>query len=206
MADFQTLYNQIYSQLAAPTVSYSAPSKAQLANEIAAYLRPQYDQAVAARQDQTIENKASIDTDAASRGMGRSTWVTDVKDRAMDAEASDVANLESNYQAALSQAVQEQYNQAVSNKLAVDQFNASNSATAKGQAYQLAYAQNEKANKGKGGNGSIINVNETHVGPNGIITTKIGDRWISDIGLEKGLKDGSIKAKQQKDGTYYFTW
>jgi len=82
--------------------------------------------------------------------MGRSTWVTDVKDRAMDAEAADIANMESNYNATLQQAVNDQYNQAMQNKLAADQFNASAAASAKGTAYQLAMSQYNKSG-GTGG-------------------------------------------------------
>lgn len=73
--------------------------------EIEAALRPTYDSYIEARKKQTQTNRGEIDVDAASRGLSRSTWVTDAKSRQMDAEADDIAGYESQYAAALSGAV-----------------------------------------------------------------------------------------------------
>jgi hypothetical protein len=99
----------------APTISSQAPkytaperisverintdmqSQAELANQIAAYLRPYTENAINARRQQTAQNRAAIDVDAASRGMGSSTWVTDAKLRQAQAEAADIANLENTF-------------------------------------------------------------------------------------------------------------
>lgn len=99
----------------APTISSKAPayaapdkinverintdmqSQAELANQIAAYLRPYTENAINARKHQTIQNRAAIDVDAASRGMTPSTWVTDAKLRQAQAEASDIANIENTF-------------------------------------------------------------------------------------------------------------
>lgn len=77
----------------------------ELANQIAAYLRPYTENAINARKHQTIKNRAAIDVDAASRGMGASTWVTDAKNRQAQAEASDLINLENTYLGNLNQGV-----------------------------------------------------------------------------------------------------
>ena len=132
---FDSYYNSIKSSLTPQTVSYTMPDLSTLSSQIAAYLRPSYDQAIAARQEQTAQNRADIDADAASRGMGRSSWVSDVKARESKAEASDIADLESNYGAALAEAVLTQYNQHLSNKLQADLANAEIAA----QYEQLAY-------------------------------------------------------------------
>lgn len=132
---FESYYNSIKSSLVPQTVTYAMPDVNTLSSQIAAYLRPAYDQAIVNRQNQTVQNRADIDADAASRGMGRSTWVTDVKARESKAEAADIANLESNYGAALAEAVLGQYNQHLNNKLQVDLANAQMMA----QYEQLAY-------------------------------------------------------------------
>lgn len=80
-------------------------SQQELANQIAAYLRPYTENAINARKQQTIKNRAAIDVDAASRGMGASTWVTDSKNRQAQAEAADIANLENTYLGNLNQSV-----------------------------------------------------------------------------------------------------
>jgi hypothetical protein len=72
-------------------------SQAELANQIAAYLRPYTENAINARKHQTIQNRAAIDVDAASRGMTPSTWVTDAKLRQAQAEAADIANIENTF-------------------------------------------------------------------------------------------------------------
>lgn len=105
-------------------------SQQELANQIAAYLRPYTENAIRQRQQQTVANRAAIDVDAASRGMGASTWVTDAKNRQVKAEATDIANLENTYLGNLNQSVfsadqaqrERAYNAAAQN--AVNQLNA----------------------------------------------------------------------------------
>lgn len=85
------------------TVKYTPQSASALKSAIAKALRPQYDAAIRNRQNTAAANRASIDADAAARGLGSSSWVTDVKNRQNNAEAQDVANLEGQYSAALYQ-------------------------------------------------------------------------------------------------------
>jgi hypothetical protein len=154
---FEGYYNSIKASLVPQTVSYAMPDMNALTSQIAAYLRPAYDQAIANRQNQTVQNRADIDADAASRGMGRSSWVTDVKARESKAEATDIANLESNYGAALAEAVLGQYNQHLNNKLQVDLANAQMLAQYEQLAYDRAgdmYNLMQASKKSSGGNGS----------------------------------------------------
>lgn len=141
-------YNQIIKQLGNTSLTpseitydpldYVLPSQVELSQQIAEYLRPQYDSAIKNRQQQTSQNRAAIDVDAASRGMTSSTWTTDAKNRQAISEAADIASLESAYGSALAQNVLDLYNQHLQNKLNVDTFNKSN---------QLTVQQQNAANK-----------------------------------------------------------
>ena len=83
--------NQLYEKLSAtmPTVQYNPTSTAQLRDNLETAYRAGYDQSVDARREATRRNNAAIDADAAARGMGASTWVTDAKMRQADSEAAD---------------------------------------------------------------------------------------------------------------------
>ena len=135
---------------------YNLPTtdKDEIRSYVESYLRTAYDQSIENRRKQTEADRAMIDLDAYSRGMGGSTWVTDAKQRLQDAEADDIAKMEANYQAGLNEAVLNQYNQAVAQGLA-----------AQNNAYDLAkdlysLGQNAKAgvgsvsSSGSGGGGS----------------------------------------------------
>lgn len=153
-SSFDSYYNSIKASLSPQTISYTMPDLNALTGQIAAYLRPSYDQAIANRQTQTEQNRADIDADAASRGMGRSSWVTDVKARENKAEATDIANLESNYGAALAEAVLNQYNMHLSNKLQADMANAEMAAKYEQLAYDRAADMYNMMLKSSGGSGS----------------------------------------------------
>ena len=123
---------------------YNLPTtdKDEIRSYVESYLRTAYDQSIENRRKQTEADRAMIDLDAYSRGMGSSTWVTDAKQRLQDAEADDIANMEANYQAGLNEAVLNQYNQAVAQGLA-----------AQNNAYDLAkdlYSLGQNAKAGVG--------------------------------------------------------
>ena len=130
---------------------YNLPTtdKDEIKSYVESYLRTAYDRSIENRRKQTEADRAMIDLDAYSRGMGGSTWVTDAKQRLQDAEADDIAKMEANYQAGLNEAVLNQYNQAVAQGLA-----------AQNNAYDLAkdlysLGQNAKAGVGSmAGSGS----------------------------------------------------
>ena len=111
---------------------------------VESYLRTAYDQSIENRRKQTEADRAMIDLDAYSRGMGSSTWVTDAKQRLQDAEADDIAKMEANYQAGLNEAVLNQYNQAVAQGLA-----------AQNNAYDLAKDLYSLGQNAKAGVGSV---------------------------------------------------
>lgn len=123
--DYLEKYKQLQSALIAPTINYTPTSRDQYLADIQAALRPGYDLAIAQRQKQTDANKAELDVDAASRGMGASTWLSDVKDRQNRYESEDIATLESQYAAAQAQQLLNALQGEKANQLAADQFNAS---------------------------------------------------------------------------------
>ena len=89
---------------------------ATLQANIEAALRPQYDRSIQELNQQRIERNAEIDVDAASRGMGNSTWVTDAKLRQMRGTEDAIADLNANYNptlySALADAIKDRDNNA----------------------------------------------------------------------------------------------
>ena len=136
-----------WSDLAKMVLSgYNLPTtdKDEIRSYVESYLRTAYDQSIENRRKQTEADRAMIDLDAYSRGMGGSTWVTDAKQRLQDAEADDIAKMEANYQAGLNEAVLNQYNQAVAQGLA-----------AQNNAYDLAKDLYSLGQNAKAGVGSV---------------------------------------------------
>lgn len=123
---FTTYYNKVYNTLSqqAPTVEYNMTPEAKLRAGIQNSLLPAYRQAIANRQRQTNVERASIDADAAARGMGSSTWVTDAKTRRADSEADDIATMQGNYMSTLASRLADAIYAEKANKLSADQFNA----------------------------------------------------------------------------------
>ncbi|MDD3919914.1 MAG: hypothetical protein PHO41_01865 [Eubacteriales bacterium] len=101
----QEYMQQILAIYDVPQVSYTPRSAASFESEYASFLRPEVDQSISRRKEATVTYQAELDADAISRGMGASTYVTDVKDRQLDAEADDIAAMESDYQATLSKMI-----------------------------------------------------------------------------------------------------
>lgn len=144
---FSSAFNDAMSMIPKTSINYTPTSEASIRSNIQSYLRPAVDQAIGQRQKQTLTNKANIDADAASRGMGASTWVTDVKNRQQNAEASDIGMMESNYGATLAQQIAQALAQEKANSLSAAQFNAQSQMSAISQALSLAnglYGQQQK--------------------------------------------------------------
>ena len=146
-SDVNDLASLILQQYNTPTTNMD-----EIRASVESYMRNAYDQSIAERKKQTEEERAMIDLDAYSRGLGSSTWVTDAKQRLQDAEADDIAKMEANYQAGLSEAVLNQYNAAVAQGLAAQD----NAYALAAELYNLG--QNAKAGVGSasisGGGGS----------------------------------------------------
>ena len=105
------------------TITYDPMSPSVLKSALAKALRPGYDKAIETRNKSAATNRAQIDADAAARGIGASTWVTDVKNRQNNAAAADIANLEGDYQSKLYESLLSRLADQESKKLTVDQAN-----------------------------------------------------------------------------------
>ncbi|MEG1524935.1 MAG: hypothetical protein RRZ24_10280 [Clostridia bacterium] len=132
----QGLTKQMYQTTFRPEpIQFDPLSEDELKSQISGWLRPSYDQAILDRQKHTVLTRAELDADAISRGMGASTYVTDVKNRQLRSEAQDIALLETNYGSVLAKNLQERLSAQQDRKMEVDQFNREQEAAA----YRLAY-------------------------------------------------------------------
>ncbi|MDD6047569.1 MAG: peptidoglycan-binding domain-containing protein [bacterium] len=153
-------YDKALSMLSAPAVQVNRPARAEIQADVEASLRPAAEQAIATRRARGETNMAELDADAASRGMGASTYVTSVKEREMANTERDVATIESNYGAALAERVAS-YLQYYTNlefqaqmQNAQLQYNAKNAAASLAAqwyaAYQSASAKESRKRSGTG--------------------------------------------------------
>lgn len=144
-ANLQTQYDNILSHLsdsgAYTPLSMPEQTLDGITEQLAQIYRPQVERAIAQRYGATKQQKAAIDADAASRGVGTSTWVTDAKNRIMNAEAADIAGLESDYISQLSGDALKQYQNYLGDKLKLDQYNQQLKAALGGAAYDQAMQQ-----------------------------------------------------------------
>jgi len=130
------LISQMYERFAPQEVVYDAKNEDEIRSSVSAWLRPGYDQAIVVRKGQTLTNKANLDADAIARGMGASTYVTDVKNRQQNAESHDIATMESDYGATLAKYVSEGVETENERQLDVLKFNAEQ----RQNAYELAFS------------------------------------------------------------------
>ena len=168
-ANLEKAYNSIYNQLqgSGGYTPLSMPEQTldSITEQLSGVLRPQYERAIAQRYGATKQQKAAIDVDAASRGMGTSTWVTDAKNRIMNAEAADIAGMESDYASQLAGDALNQYNNYLGDKLALDKYNQQLAQALGDDAYNRAMQQlsagliNPVGKGGKGGGGGKDNYN-----------------------------------------------
>ena len=149
------MVNDLYKRFQPQEITYDAKSEEEIRSAIAEWLRPGYDKAIANRQEQTQANKANLDADAIARGMGASTYVTDVKNRQQNAESSDIASLEADYGSVLSKYVLDSVDGEKDRALEAEKYNADARQAAYDKAYTAAlslYEQYKKtAGKSKGG-------------------------------------------------------
>ena len=98
---FETIYEKTKKDYVPQQMSYTPLDEKTLADRIGAALRPVYEKAIAAIFRGNKHADAELDADAISRGMGSSTFVSDLKRRQDNAAADDVKELESDYGAKL---------------------------------------------------------------------------------------------------------
>lgn len=138
---------EMYARFAPQQVTYDTRSEEEIRATVAAWLRPSYDQAIVNRQTQTRQNKANLDADAIARGMGASTYVSDVKNRQQNAESSDIAYLEADYGSVLSKYVLDTVDSEKDRALEAEQYNADARQAAYDKAYTAALSLYEQYKK-----------------------------------------------------------
>ena len=135
---FETIYEKAKKDYAPQLVTYTPLDEQTLAERIGAVLRPLYDKAIAAIFRGNRRQDAELDADAISRGMGSSTFVTDVKRRQDNAAADDVRELESDYGTKLADQLYKAMEGERSRMLEVEKFNAQQRNAAMEQAFAAA--------------------------------------------------------------------
>ena len=137
---FETLFAQMLAHYMPETVEFTPLSEEVLRDTIRNWLRPAYEQAIQSRREQTERINAELDADAWSRGMGQSTYLSDVKERQLENESRDVDALESDYASTLAQHLLNAIEEQQTAQLEVDKFNAEQINHANEQAAAAAQA------------------------------------------------------------------
>lgn len=150
--------DSMYARYQPQELEFDEQTQDELSASVAAWLRPGYDQAIQNRKAQTQTYRAEIDADAIARGMGSSTYVSDVKSRQNSAEAGDIASLESDYGATLVKYVSQGLETQNEQKLETASYNAEQRKNAYDMAYAAAlqlFAQYKKSGGGSGKKTSV---------------------------------------------------
>lgn len=122
-------YKRTYESSAPQAVTFNKINVADetlegLTSRVKAALNPMYDSAINDRMQSSVQARAQYDADAFSRGMGASTWLSDVKSREGRAAASDIANLNASFGGTVAENATAQYQNFLGNKLQADSANA----------------------------------------------------------------------------------
>lgn len=154
---FETIYEKAKKDYAPQLVTYTPLDEQTLAERISAVLRPLYDKAIAAIFRGNQRQDAELDADAISRGMGSSTFVTDVKRRQDNVTAEGARDLESDYGAKMADQLYKAMEGEREKQLEVEKFNAQQKSAADAQAFEAAkvmyeaYLAAKKRHSGGGG-------------------------------------------------------
>ena len=135
---FETIFAKTKKEYAPQLVNYTPLDEQTLAERISAVLRPVYDKAIAAIFRGNQRQDAELDADAISRGMGSSTFVSDLKRRQDSAAADDANDLETEYGARLSDQLYKAMEGERDRQLEADKFNAQQRNEAMEQAFSAA--------------------------------------------------------------------
>ena len=137
---FESLFSEVLARYLPETVAYTPLGEDVLRATIQNWIRPAYEQAIRDRRERTQQQNAELDADAWARGMGESTYVTDVKSRAYENESRDVSDLESDYASTLAGHLYDAMRAQQEQKVAVDEFNAQQVNAAREHASETALA------------------------------------------------------------------
>ena len=157
---FEAIYNRMKEEHAPQLISFTPTDEKTLADRISAVLRPVYEKAISALFKGNKRSDAELDADAISRGMGSSTFVTDVKRRQDNIAAEGARELESEYGTQLADQLYKAMDAERDKQLDVEKFNAQQRSEAMTQAFEMAkvlyeaYLAEKSRHSGGGGGGS----------------------------------------------------
>ncbi len=135
---FETIYEKTRKDYAPQLISYTPLDEQTLVERISAVLRPVYDKAIAAIFQRNRHADAELDADAISRGMGSSTFVSDLKRRQDNVAANNVSDLETEYGSKLADQLYKAMEGERDRLLEVEKFNAQQQSAALEQAFSAA--------------------------------------------------------------------
>lgn len=135
------------------TIEFTPLDESVLQETIRNWLRPAYEQAIKNRRSETDRINAELDADAWSRGMGNSTYLTDVKERQYRGEQRDIETLEGGYASELAKHLYDAMKEQQEMKISVDRFNAEQINHAREQAMNAAEALYQAFLSGLGNTG-----------------------------------------------------
>ena len=155
--DYKTYLGDLYKDVLkkTQTINYTPRSDGQLKAMIQGYLRPGLDKNIAQREQQGRMNNSAVDADAAARGMGGSTWLTDMKNRQNNAVSSDISGLRSDYTTNLFNSLMSKISEQDANMMQVQQFNANAKNKALDRAFAATNANINSWAKSNGGGGGV---------------------------------------------------
>ena len=145
---FDAAYEAVAPYFAPYTVSYQPVDARTLQSLLEASIRPAYDQAIARRRESTAAYNAALDADAWARGIGQSTYVTDVKQRNQRDEARDVDTLEASYGSTLAERLFAALSEQEERALDAEKFNAEQWNDAKSRMYSAASSMTRGSGSG----------------------------------------------------------
>ena len=222
---FESIYQRMQEQYAPQLISYTPLDEKTLAERISAVLRPVYEKAISALFRGNRRSDAELDADAISRGMGSSTFVTDVKRRQDNIAAEGARDLENEYGAQLADQLYKAMDAERDKQLEVEKFNAQQKSESMAQAFEMAkvlyeayLAAKKKRGGGGGGKGQKEKPGDDEMrgslaqavasargklpaNPNGASFYARGDRQIVDRVLYSDLPK-YVKMRNQMNGEY----
>ena len=191
-ADVTALYEQLKAMLLpeAAKIDYQPRSRAEIRAGLEGALQPSYQAAVDERKQSTQRTNASIDADAAARGIGASSWGTDVKARNYGSEAKDIAAMRSNYGATIANNLNTIMSDQENRKLSADQYNETSRSGALSNALGLALSNYGKWGANADGSGG------------GDPTPDLTDQYPTMSALQLALKSAANQAEKAGVETY----
>ena len=135
---FETIFAKTKKEYAPELIDFTPLDEKTLAERISAVLRPVYEKAISALFRGNRRSDAELDADAISRGMGSSTFVSDLKRRQDSAAADDARELETEYGAKLADQLYKAMEGERDRLFETEKFNAQQQNAAMEQAFSAA--------------------------------------------------------------------